>query len=185
MTNKVINYFSILPGNNSTAIQKALEKRGVWSSLPPEKDYLHATFHWQQLNYSPKIYEQFNELARMYPSKHVHISTFFSVFVKSFRYESCNYNKIWTYQNTEIFLQSLRSPFKQTYFLSHTNLFCVTISDYNIEFRLTKKLRNLKTLRKSLINCRKKSSLNKRYRKSTVRKIFGLSSHNLITKVKE
>jgi hypothetical protein len=57
MNNKISNYFSIHPGNNSSAIQKALQKRGNWGSFPAEKDYLQAVFHWQQLNYSHKVYE--------------------------------------------------------------------------------------------------------------------------------
>jgi hypothetical protein len=83
MSNKVINYFSIHPGNNSTAIQKALQKRGCWAPVPPEKDYLQAVFHWQQLNYSHKVYEEFNELTRNYPSKHVKF-VFILVFIESF-----------------------------------------------------------------------------------------------------
>jgi hypothetical protein len=35
MSNKFINYFSISPGNNSTAIQTALLKRGCWAPIPP------------------------------------------------------------------------------------------------------------------------------------------------------
>ena len=71
MSTKNTNYFSILPGNNSIAIQRALEKRGVWKELPPEKDYLAASFHWQQLNYPHKVYEEFNELSKIYTNKHV------------------------------------------------------------------------------------------------------------------
>jgi hypothetical protein len=72
MNTKITNYFSILPGNNSIAIQRALEKRAVWKELPPEKDYLSATFHWQQLNYAHKIYDEFNELSKFFTNKHVH-----------------------------------------------------------------------------------------------------------------
>jgi len=66
------NYGYILSqGNNHLAIEQALKKRGVWTPLSAEKDFLSACFLWRQLNYSPKVYADFEEVLKCYPNRHV------------------------------------------------------------------------------------------------------------------
>jgi len=63
--------YLVSPGNNPTVIENALKKRNVWQSLNPEKELLSASFLWKQLNYNSKVYEDFEEVLKCYPSKHV------------------------------------------------------------------------------------------------------------------
>lgn len=57
--NKPLYGYIVSPGNNSTAIENALKKRNVWQSLSPDKELLSASFLWRQLNYSGKVYDDF------------------------------------------------------------------------------------------------------------------------------
>lgn len=66
--------YIVSPGNNSTAIEIALKKRNVWQALSPDKELLSASFLWRQLNYSPKVYDDFEEVLKAYPSRHVRCS---------------------------------------------------------------------------------------------------------------
>lgn len=63
--------YIVSPGNNSTAIETALKKRNVWAPLSAEKELLSASFLWRQLNYSAKVYEDFEEVLKAYPNRHV------------------------------------------------------------------------------------------------------------------
>lgn len=70
--NEKITYgYIVSPGNNPTVIENALKKRNVWQSLNPDKELLSASFLWKQLNYSSKVYEDFEEVLKCYPNKHV------------------------------------------------------------------------------------------------------------------
>jgi hypothetical protein len=51
--------YIVWPGNNPTVIENALKKRNVWQAMNPDKDILNASFLWKQLNYSPKVYSEF------------------------------------------------------------------------------------------------------------------------------
>lgn len=63
--------YIVSPGNNSTAIENALKKRNIWQALSADKELLSASFLWRQLNYSAKVYEDFEEVLKAYPARHV------------------------------------------------------------------------------------------------------------------
>lgn len=65
------NSYVVYPGNNPAVIENALKKRNVWQVLPPDRDILNASFLWKQLNYSNKTYDDFEELLKLLPAKHV------------------------------------------------------------------------------------------------------------------
>lgn len=68
---KTLYGYIISPGNNPTVIENALKKRNVWQALSPDKDLLSASFLWKQLNYSSKVYDDFEEVLKCYPNRHV------------------------------------------------------------------------------------------------------------------
>lgn len=68
--------YIISPGNNPAVIENALKKRNVWQSLSAEKDLLSASFLWKQLNYSSKVYDDFEEVLKCYPGRHVLLPPF-------------------------------------------------------------------------------------------------------------
>jgi hypothetical protein len=63
--------YIVSPGNNPAVIENALKKRNVWQALSPDKDLLSASFLWKQLNYSSKVYDDFEEVLKCYPNRHV------------------------------------------------------------------------------------------------------------------
>jgi hypothetical protein len=68
---KNVYWYIVSPGNNPAVIENALKKRNVWQSLNPDKELLSACLLWKQLNYSSKVYEDFEEVLKCYPNKHV------------------------------------------------------------------------------------------------------------------
>jgi hypothetical protein len=97
--------YIVSPGNNPAAIENALKKRNIWQSLSQEKELLSASFLWRQLNYSSKVYDDFEQMMKTNPNRPVpnHLSLGLA---EPFRVQSRNYNEIRPSKNSEILLQS-------------------------------------------------------------------------------
>ena len=52
--------YIVYPGNNPTVIENALKKRKVWHPVNPDKDILQAQFLWKNLNFTGKVYSDFD-----------------------------------------------------------------------------------------------------------------------------
>jgi hypothetical protein len=63
--------FVVYPGNNPTVIEQALKKRGNWHSIPHDKDILAACLLWKNLNFVPRVLNEFEELLKFSPSRTV------------------------------------------------------------------------------------------------------------------
>lgn len=55
--------YVIYPGNNHLAIQEALNARNVWQNIPADR-IMSANLIWKNLNFSTKIYSDFEELLK-------------------------------------------------------------------------------------------------------------------------
>ena len=62
--------YLIFGGNNSSAIEAALLKRGNWQSVLKER-VLDANFIWKPLNFSSKLYNDVDDIMKYGPNENV------------------------------------------------------------------------------------------------------------------